>query len=52
MEKIELVLQNVEEVVKREELEELLESKTEPTCYVGYEPSGHIHLGHMLTVNK
>jgi len=52
MEKIELVMQNVEEVVTREELEKLFESKKEPTCYVGYEPSGHIHLGHMLTVNK
>jgi len=52
MERLDLVLQNVEEVVTREELEGLLDSKSEPTCYVGYEPSGHIHLGHMLTVNK
>ena len=35
-----------------EELEELLTKKGTPRAYVGYEPSGKIHMGHVLTVNK
>jgi len=30
----------------------LLETKDRPRAYVGYEPSGDIHLGHLITVNK
>ncbi len=50
--KIELVKRNAEEVVTEEELKELLETNDKPRAYVGYEPSGEIHLGHMMTVNK
>ena len=34
-----------EEVVTREELKELLESKARPVAYQGFEPSGMAHLG-------
>jgi len=47
-----LVTRNALEVVTEEELRDLLESKERPTAYVGYEPSGEIHLGHMMTVQK
>ncbi|MFB6203770.1 MAG: tyrosine--tRNA ligase [Candidatus Nanohaloarchaea archaeon] len=47
----ELVLRNTEEVVTEEELEEVLE-KDEPRCYVGYETSGPVHLGHWISVRK
>ncbi len=47
-----LVTRNAEEIVTEEELRELLESNDRPTAYVGYEPSGEIHLGHMMTVQK
>ncbi|MEM0332213.1 MAG: tyrosine--tRNA ligase [Archaeoglobaceae archaeon] len=47
-----LVTRNVEEVVVEEELRDLLRSSEKPRAYVGYEPSGEIHLGHMLTVQK
>ncbi|ADC64945.1 tyrosyl-tRNA synthetase [Ferroglobus placidus DSM 10642] len=50
--RIELVKRNAEEIVTEEELKELLETKDKPRAYVGYEPSGEIHLGHMMTVNK
>ncbi len=50
--KVALVKRNAEEVVTEEELRELLETNDEPTAYVGYEPSGEIHLGHMMTVQK
>ncbi len=47
----ELVLRNTEEVVTEEELEEILEKNT-PRCYVGYETSGPVHLGHWISVRK
>jgi tyrosyl-tRNA synthetase len=50
--RIELVERNVSEVITRQELRELLDSKVHPGAYVGYEPSGRVHLGHMLTINK
>ncbi len=50
-ERKELVLRNTEEVVTEEELEEVLEKET-PRCYVGYETSGPVHLGHWISVRK
>lgn len=52
MDKLELVSRNVEEVVTPEELNALMETNPHPKIYVGYEPSGNIHLGHMITANK
>jgi len=52
MDRLELVTRNVEEVVTMDELKKLLEEKAHPSVYVGYEPSGNVHLGHMITVNK
>lgn len=51
LDRLELVKRNTEEIVTEEELIEILE-KPNPTAYVGYEPSGKIHMGHVLTVNK
>jgi tyrosyl-tRNA synthetase len=52
MDRLELVKRNVQEIVTEEELEELLKKKESARAYVGYEPSGKIHMGHVLTVNK
>jgi len=52
MDRPELIKRNTEEIVTNEELEQLIESGASPTAYVGYEPSGKIHMGHILTVNK
>jgi tyrosyl-tRNA synthetase len=52
MDRLELIKRNVQEIVTEEELEELLNKKEAPRAYVGYEPSGKIHMGHVLTVNK
>jgi tyrosyl-tRNA synthetase len=49
--KLRLIKRNLVEVVTEEELVELIETK-KPRAYVGYEPSGEIHLGHLMTVNK
>ncbi|ADI74192.1 tyrosyl-tRNA synthetase [Methanohalobium evestigatum Z-7303] len=52
MEQEELIKRNLQEIVTEEELDELVATKNRPTAYVGYEPSGKIHMGHVLTVNK
>ena len=39
------------EVVTPEELKEKLENN-QKTAYIGYEPSGKVHLGHAITVKK
>lgn len=49
---ISLITRNTEEIVTQEELYELVKRADKPKAYVGYEPSGEIHLGHMITVNK
>ncbi|MFP4115958.1 MAG: tyrosine--tRNA ligase [Candidatus Aenigmatarchaeota archaeon] len=41
----------VDEVVTEEELEEILE-KDEPSAYIGYAPTGEMHIGHFTTVRK
>jgi tyrosyl-tRNA synthetase len=52
MDKLALITRNTEEVVTKEELERLVYSDKQCSAYVGYEPSGKIHMGHVLTVNK
>ena len=46
-----LATRNTVEVVTEEELKNLL-NKPKKRVYAGYEPSGEIHLGHLVTVNK
>ncbi|MDY6819639.1 MAG: tyrosine--tRNA ligase [Halobacteriales archaeon] len=48
----ELIMRNVEEAVTDDELRELAADPQGRRAYVGYEPSGVLHLGHMLTANK
>jgi len=50
--RLEIVKRNSVEIVTEDELLELLETKEKPRAYVGYEPSGEIHLGHIMTVQK
>jgi len=51
MDPYELATRNTVEVVTDEELRTLIERPVK-RVYTGYEPSGEIHLGHMVTVNK
>jgi len=46
------VLKNTVEIVERSELEALVGSPGTPTAYIGFEPSGFIHLGQLLCLNK
>ncbi|OKY77989.1 MAG: Tyrosyl-tRNA synthetase [Candidatus Methanohalarchaeum thermophilum] len=50
--KISLIKRNAKEIVTEDELRELIRGNSSPTTYVGYEPSGTLHLGHLLTANK
>jgi tyrosyl-tRNA synthetase len=45
------VTRNTVEIVTEDELRTLL-GKTQKKVYAGYEPSGEIHLGHLVTINK
>ncbi len=45
------VTRNTVEVVTEDELRTLL-AQPQKKVYAGYEPSGEIHLGHLVTINK
>ncbi|MGN1322309.1 MAG: tyrosine--tRNA ligase [Methanosphaera sp.] len=45
------ITKNTAEVIEVEELKEVLQ-KDEKIAYVGFEPSGKIHLGHALTIKR
>ena len=46
-----LATRNTVEIVTGEDLTALL-AQSHKTVYAGYEPSGEIHLGHLVTINK
>lgn len=52
MNNYELFTRNAEEVVTEQEVRELADDPADKRAYVGYEPSGVLHLGHLLTANK
>ena len=51
MDAYERVTRNTVEIVTEDDLRSLLKKPTKKV-YAGYEPSGEIHLGHLVTVNK
>ncbi len=51
-ERFELVSSNIVELLTKEEIKGLLKSGKKLRAYVGYEPSGSIHLGHVISINK
>jgi tyrosyl-tRNA synthetase len=51
MDTYELVTRNTVEVVTDDDLRTLL-AQPQKKVYAGYEPSGEIHLGHLVTINK
>ncbi|USZ73189.1 tyrosine--tRNA ligase [Natronosalvus halobius] len=52
MDTYDLITRNADEVVTDEEVRELAADPAGKRVYVGYEPSGVLHLGHLLTANK
>lgn len=49
--KIDLIESGTLEIISHDELKEKLK-KDSPVAYIGYEPSGKVHLGHAITVKK
>jgi tyrosyl-tRNA synthetase len=52
MEQVERIIRNTEEVVTQEELEALLSEKEKPSAYIGIEPSGLVHIGSIIQIDK
>ncbi|HPC81630.1 MAG TPA: tyrosine--tRNA ligase, partial [Methanofastidiosum sp.] len=50
--RLEIITRNTEEVITEDELISLLTMKSNPVCYCGYETSGDVHLGHLVTMSK
>lgn len=53
-ERYRLVARNTAEVVTEEELRSLLDGTADenPTIYIGYAPTGEMHIGHFTTIRK
>lgn len=51
-EKIALITRNTEEVITHEELRKVLQEKKELKAYIGFEPSGIVHIGWKICANK
>jgi len=49
--KIDVIESGTLEIISHDELKEKLQ-KDSPVAYIGYEPSGKVHLGHAITVKK
>ncbi len=47
-----LVVRNSEELVTEKELQALLREKEDPLAYIGFEPSGLVHLGWVMVTQK
>jgi tyrosyl-tRNA synthetase len=51
-EKFELIKRNTQEIISEKELKELLTKKKKPLLYIGYAPTGKIHIGYLFPLNK
>ncbi|MDP2673037.1 MAG: tyrosine--tRNA ligase [Nanoarchaeota archaeon] len=50
--RLELIKRNTIEIINEEIITEFLKKKKSPVIYCGYEPSGDIHLGHLVSMTK
>ncbi len=51
-ERKELIMRNAEEVIGEDKIISLFKEKEQPVTYCGYETSGEVHLGHLVTITK
>ena len=51
-ERTELVARFTEEVIEESEIEALFEAERTPSAYIGYAPTGEMHIGHFTTMRK
>jgi len=52
MDKVDLIKKNTVEILVEDDLVELIKSKKDLKGYIGFEPSGKVHLGWKICVNK
>ena len=52
MDKKELIKRNTIEIINEDIISDLLKKKKKPVIYCGYEASGSIHLGHLVSMTK
>lgn len=50
--KIKLISRNTQEIVEEIELKKLISSKKKPKAYIGYAPTGMLHIGHLVPLIK
>ena len=50
--RISLIMRNAEEAVTADEIKEMLSKERTPSAYIGFEPSGLVHLGWALVASK
>ncbi|MBW2975165.1 tyrosine--tRNA ligase, partial [Candidatus Woesearchaeota archaeon] len=50
--KLKLIKRNTEEIVKEEELEDLIKNKKQPSAYIGMACTGRIHIGYFVPIMK
>jgi tyrosyl-tRNA synthetase len=50
--RMELATRNALEIVTESELRALFETNDSPSAYIGYEPSGYVHVGQVITASK
>ena len=51
-ERTKLVARHTEEVVTEAELASLFDERDSPSVYIGYAPTGEMHIGHYTTIRK
>ncbi len=51
-ERVARIVRNTAEVLTPEELRPLFERESAPRAYIGFEPSGLLHVGHLVTARK
>ena len=52
MNKFDLVTRNLVEIIGEDELKKIIKAGKKPVVYCGYETSGDIHLGHLVSMTK
>ncbi|MFB6189788.1 MAG: tyrosine--tRNA ligase [Halapricum sp.] len=50
--RLDLTTRHTQEVVTEDELEALFEERETPSAYIGYAPTGEMHIGHFTTMRK
>jgi tyrosyl-tRNA synthetase len=52
MDRLELIKRNTQEIISEAELRDLLKKKKKPSLYIGYAPTGRIHIGYLFPISK